>query len=51
MHIVVLDPGFGSRTFCKQLQVPDSRISLVDRTNDHRLRPLLYRTAIFWIGK
>ena len=45
IHIVVLGAGFGGLTFCKQLQMPGARITLVDRTNHHLFQPLLYQVA------
>lgn len=45
IHIVVLGAGFGGLTFCKQLQLPNVRITLVDRTNHHLFQPLLYQVA------
>jgi NADH dehydrogenase len=44
-HIVVLGAGFGGLTFCKQFQMADARITLVDRTNHHLFQPLLYQVA------
>ncbi|MEI6074796.1 MAG: FAD-dependent oxidoreductase, partial [Verrucomicrobiota bacterium] len=45
VHILVLGAGFGGLTFCKQLQMPGARITLVDRTNHHLFQPLLYQVA------
>jgi NADH dehydrogenase len=45
IHIVVLGAGFGGLTFCKQFQMPNARITLVDRTNHHLFQPLLYQVA------
>jgi len=45
IHIVVLGAGFGGLTFCKEIQVPGARITLVDRTNHHLFQPLLYQVA------
>ncbi len=45
VHIVVLGAGFGGLTFCKQLKLPNARITLVDRTNHHLFQPLLYQVA------
>jgi len=45
IHIVVLGAGFGGLTFCKRLQMPGARITLVDRTNHHLFQPLLYQVA------
>lgn len=45
IHIVVLGAGFGGLTFCKQLKLPNARITLVDRTNHHLFQPLLYQVA------
>jgi NADH dehydrogenase len=44
-HIVVLGAGFGGLTFCKQLELKDAVITLVDRTNYHLFQPLLYQVA------
>lgn len=44
-HIVVVGAGFGGLAFCKQLQMADARITLVDRTNHHLFQPLLYQVA------
>jgi NADH dehydrogenase len=44
-HIVVVGAGFGGLTFCKQFQMADARITLVDRTNHHLFQPLLYQVA------
>jgi NADH:quinone reductase (non-electrogenic) len=44
-HIVVLGAGFGGLTFCKHFQMPNARITLVDRTNHHLFQPLLYQVA------
>jgi len=45
IHIVVLGAGFGGLTFCKQFQMADARLTLVDRTNHHLFQPLLYQVA------
>lgn len=45
VHVVVLGAGFGGLSFCKQLKVPHTRITLVDRTNHHLFQPLLYQVA------
>lgn len=37
--------GFGGLTFCKNFQMDDVRITLVDRTNHHLFQPLLYQVA------
>jgi len=44
-HVVVLGAGFGGLTFCKQLQLAEAAITLVDRTNYHLFQPLLYQVA------
>ncbi|MDB6109766.1 MAG: FAD-dependent pyridine nucleotide-disulfide oxidoreductase [Pedosphaera sp.] len=44
-HIVVLGAGFGGLEFCKDFQDPNTRITLVDRTNHHLFQPLLYQVA------
>lgn len=44
-HVVVLGGGFGGLEFCKSLHTPDTRITLVDRTNHHLFQPLLYQVA------
>jgi NADH dehydrogenase len=44
-HIVVLGAGFGGLEFCKKFNVPQARITLVDRTNHHLFQPLLYQVA------
>jgi NADH dehydrogenase len=40
-----LGAGFGGLTFCKQLQLAEAAITLVDRTNYHLFQPLLYQVA------
>jgi len=45
IQVVVLGAGFGGLTFCKQFQMADARITLVDRTNHHLFQPLLYQVA------
>jgi len=45
IHIVVLGAGFGGLTFCKEFQMADARLTLVDRTNHHLFQPLLYQVA------
>ncbi|HEV2695714.1 MAG TPA: NAD(P)/FAD-dependent oxidoreductase [Verrucomicrobiae bacterium] len=44
-HVVVVGAGFGGLTFCKNFQMDDVRITLVDRTNHHLFQPLLYQVA------
>src|SRR5436190_16479440 len=44
-HVVVLGAGFGGLEFCKHFRRPDTRITLVDRTNHHLFQPLLYQVA------
>ena len=44
-RIVVLGAGFGGLTFCQELQNPNVRITVVDRTNHHLFQPLLYQVA------
>src|SRR2546423_9564803 len=44
-HVVVLGAGFGGLTFCQPFDHPDTRITLVDRTNHHLFQPLLYQVA------
>ncbi len=44
-HVVVVGAGFGGLTFCKNFQMDDARITLVDRTNHHLFQPLLYQVA------
>src|SRR6266481_4995337 len=44
-HVVVLGAGFGGLTFCQTFNHPDTRITLVDRTNHHLFQPLLYQVA------
>jgi NADH:ubiquinone reductase (H+-translocating) len=44
-HVVVVGAGFGGLTFCKNFQMADARITLVDRTNHHLFQPLLYQVA------
>src|SRR5213594_2405598 len=44
-HVVVLGAGFGGLTFCQTFDHPDTRITLVDRTNHHLFQPLLYQVA------
>ena len=45
VHILVLGAGFGGLAFCKQCRLPNTRITLVDRTNHHLFQPLLYQVA------
>ena len=45
IQVVVLGAGFGGLTFCKQFQMADAGITLVDRTNHHLFQPLLYQVA------
>ncbi len=42
---MVVGAGFGGLTFCKEFQLADARITLVDRTNHHLFQPLLYQVA------
>ena len=44
-HVVVLGAGFGGLEFCKHFRRPSARITLVDRTNHHLFKPLLYQVA------
>jgi NADH dehydrogenase len=44
-HVVVLGAGFGGLEFCKHFRRPNTRITLVDRTNHHLFQPLLYQVA------
>src|SRR5881628_2987527 len=44
-HVVVLGAGFGGLEFCKHFHRPNTRITLVDRTNHHLFQPLLYQVA------
>ncbi len=44
-HIVVLGAGFGGLEFCERFHWPDTRVTLVDRTNHHLFQPLLYQVA------
>ncbi|HEY9508874.1 MAG TPA: NAD(P)/FAD-dependent oxidoreductase, partial [Verrucomicrobiae bacterium] len=44
-HVVVLGAGFGGLEFCKNFHHPNTRITLVDRTNHHLFQPLLYQVA------
>ena len=44
-HVVVLGAGFGGLNFCKQLQLEDVAITVVDRANYHLFQPLLYQVA------
>jgi len=44
-HVVVVGAGFGGLTFCKNFQMDDACITLVDRTNHHLFQPLLYQVA------
>lgn len=44
-HIVVLGAGFGGLTFCQNFRHPNTRITVVDRTNHHLFQPLLYQVA------
>ena len=44
-HVVVLGAGFGGLAFCRNFERPDTRVTLVDRTNHHLFQPLLYQVA------
>ncbi len=44
-HVVVLGAGFGGLAFCQHFRRPDTRITVVDRTNHHLFQPLLYQVA------
>src|SRR5580698_2681201 len=44
-HIVVLGAGFGGLEFCERFDYPNTRVTLVDRTNHHLFQPLLYQVA------
>lgn len=44
-HVVVVGAGFGGLAFCKNFQMADAHITLVDRTNHHLFQPLLYQVA------
>src|SRR5581483_7497776 len=44
-HVVVLGAGFGGLEFCKHFRRPNTRVTLVDRTNHHLFQPLLYQVA------
>jgi NADH:ubiquinone reductase (H+-translocating) len=44
-HVVVLGAGFGGLEFCKHFHRPNTRVTLVDRTNHHLFQPLLYQVA------
>ncbi len=44
-HIVIVGGGFGGITVAKGLSKPDTRITLIDRTNHHLFQPLLYQVA------
>lgn len=45
LHVVVLGAGFGGLAFCQHFRRPDTRITVVDRTNHHLFQPLLYQVA------
>jgi len=44
-QVVVLGGGFGGLTFCQHFKHPNTRVTLVDRTNHHLFQPLLYQVA------
>jgi NADH dehydrogenase len=44
-HVVVLGAGFGGLAAARALNVPDVRVTLVDRSNHHLFQPLLYQVA------
>ena len=44
-HVVVLGAGFGGLQFCKHFRRPNTRVTVVDRTNHHLFQPLLYQVA------
>ena len=44
-HVVVLGGGFGGLWATRALDVPQVRVTLVDRTNHHLFQPLLYQVA------
>ena len=45
IQVVVLGAGFGGLTFCQNFRAPNTRITVVDRTNHHLFQPLLYQVA------
>jgi NADH dehydrogenase len=44
-HVIVLGGGFGGLAATRALDVPDVRVTLVDRSNHHLFQPLLYQVA------
>jgi NADH:ubiquinone reductase (H+-translocating) len=44
-HVIVLGGGFGGLAATRALDVPDVRVTLVDRCNHHLFQPLLYQVA------
>lgn len=45
-QIVVLGGGFGGLEFIQNFKAPDTRITLIDRSNHHLFQPLLYQVAV-----
>jgi NADH:ubiquinone reductase (H+-translocating) len=45
VRVVVLGAGFAGLEFCKHFRRPNTRVTLVDRTNHHLFQPLLYQVA------
>jgi NADH dehydrogenase len=44
-HVVILGGGFGGLAAARALNVPQVRITLLDRSNHHLFQPLLYQVA------
>ena len=44
-HVVILGGGFGGLAAARALNVPDVRVTLIDRSNHHLFQPLLYQVA------
>ena len=44
-HVIVLGGGFGGLAATRALDVPEVRVTLVDKSNHHLFQPLLYQVA------
>jgi NADH dehydrogenase len=45
-HVVVLGGGFGGLEFIRRFKAPNTKITLIDRSNHHLFQPLLYQVAV-----
>src|SRR5437588_1972496 len=44
-HVIIVGAGFGGLEAAKKLACTDVRVTVIDRTNYHRLQPVLYQVA------